>query len=128
MAINIWDVMTFYGDKRNDLVMSDVYADVGNFTTPDLPIGRYDFSMSFTTLFDRNNFKEFFRFSTDGGLNWNEFASTTSSKIDAKAYTYNFTKENYSGVTHMIVQARKETGAGDMTVQFSDCSIKRVGR
>jgi len=128
MAINIWDVVTFYGDKTSDLTMSDVYSDIGNFTTPDLPKGRYDFSMSFTTIFDRNNFKEFFRFSTDGGATWNEFAAQTSSKIDAKAYTYNFTKENYSGVTHMIVQARKETGAGNMIVLFSDSAIKRVGR
>ena len=128
MAINIWDVMTFYGDKRNDLVMSETYSDIGNFTTPDLPLGRYEFSINFTTIFDRTNKKEYFRFSIDGGVTWFEFAAETSSKIDAKAYSYSFTLEGFSGVTNMIAQARKETGAGVMDVKFSDCSIKRVGR
>ena len=131
--MELFEILTFYGDKRNsgsDTALADVpetYIEIGSFDTPDLPNGRYELGVSVTSTFDRTNKSEFLRWSDDGGSTWDEFSSEPQDKTDDKPHYYAYTKENYSGVKQFRLEARKETGAGTMIVNFADCWIKRVG-
>ena len=123
----LFSIMTHHGDKNSNIAVQDVYNDLVNIVTPiALPLGSYEFGFSLTMTYDQVNKSEFIRFSIDGGSSWTEFQTEPSDKLDETPFMYQFFKNDISGITNMIVQARKQDAAGVMHVAFADCWIKRV--
>ena len=122
----IFDILRFEVDKRQDLTMTDVYTEVGNVSVLGADLGTYEYGVSLTSIFDQTNKSEFIRFSTDGGTVWYELSSEPADKTDDNPSVYNFFLEGVSGDLNFQVQARKEDASGVMLIHFVDTYIRRV--
>ena len=123
---DIFDILRFEVDKTSDLTMTDTYQEIGNVEMLDAELGTYEYGFSVTHSFDSTTTSEMFRMSLDDGATWDEYIIEPKDKTDEIFDSYNFFKVGMSGDLSLILEARQETSAGVMVVQFADVFIRRV--
>ncbi len=124
----LFDILTYDFQKAPaNLDVPDTFVDIANLVAPTRPAGVYEMGMSITWTFDRTNRSAYMRFSGNGGTTWNDFTAEPKDSTDANVIYYAYPKI-YDGVAplQIQVQARKETAAGTLAVNFVDVWIKRI--
>ncbi len=122
----LFGLLNFNVDKRQNLLMSSVYGEIGNVSLLGAVVGTYEFGFSLTLNFDQANKSEFVRFSLDGGATWTEFQTDIGNSTTDTPLMYQFYKEGLSGDLSLQVEARKEDATGIMNIIFVDTWIRRV--
>jgi len=122
----IFDILRFEVDKRENLTIPETYTEIANVTMTDAELGDYEYGVSMTHTFDSTTTSVYRRMSSDGGVTWREFILEPSDTTDNVAGSYNFFRLQVSGDLNIIVQARKETSAGTLIVGSMDAYIRRV--
>jgi hypothetical protein len=70
----VLNVMTYDYDKASNILnIPETYTQLNDYTSPSRPAGVYEVGMSFTWDFTIVSRSAYFRWTTDGGTNWNEF-------------------------------------------------------
>ena len=123
----ILNVMTYDYDKASGILnIPETYTELNNFTSPSRPAGVYEVGMSLTWDFTIVNRSAYFRWSTDGGVVWNEFVSEPKDVQDKMALYYQYPFNHGGGPLSIITQMRKEDALGVLNVPFSDVWFRRV--
>ena len=126
-SAEILNVMTYDYNKAQDiLAIPDTYTELNNYTSPSRPAGIYEVGMSFTWDFTIVNRSAYFRWTTDGGGNWNEFISEPKDVQDKQGVYYQYPVDHPGGPMSITTQMRKEDGLGVLNVTFSDVWFRRV--
>ena len=90
------------------VVTNNVYEEVCTLTTDSRPTGVYQITFSKLHTLNNVNNSAYFRFSTDGGLTWEEIRMETNSIADVIPSTIILPYMHAGGIAEFIVQARKE--------------------
>ncbi len=116
---------TYDYSKAKDIIdVGDAYILISELiVTRDA--GVYELGVSTTYTFDRSGHSVYLRFSTDGGISWNEFASAHVNKTDATAEYYAFPHNHTGGTIQIRVEAKKDTSSGQLDINFLDIWIER---
>jgi len=124
----IFEILTYDYTKAVDInAIPEVYTPVVGMVTPSRPVGIYEMGLSLTYNFSVANKSVFMRFSTDGGVSWNEFTAEPKDTTDDEPHFYQFPMEHVGGAVDMQIEARKEDANGVLNVHFADIWFKRVG-
>jgi hypothetical protein len=124
---SILAIMTYDYDKASNILnIPETYTELNNLVTPARPAGVYEVGLSFTWQFDIANRSALFRWSTDGGVIWNEFQSEPKDVSDKSATYYQYPFVHPGGTMQIATQARKQDANGTFDVTFSDVWFRRV--
>lgn len=124
-----WDPLaTFDYHKTNSpIAVGDSWTEI-NALAIDRPAGLYVWAVSVTWVFDSSNRSAEFRFSTDGGQTWGEaWRLEPSDNTNRHPLFYSFPVQHAGGPRSVIMQARKLSAQGVLTVTYSDLWYQRVG-
>ncbi len=125
--MELFDIQAYDFDKQKDILdIGDVYKRL-NTLSVNRVAGIYELGLSISWTFNRTTSSVFLRFSTDGGVTWEEFEAEPKDATDSNATYYAFPKAHLGGTIGIIVEARKETSAKVFNVQFSDVWVDRKG-
>ena len=124
--MEFYDVNRFELDIATDLTMTEVYSEVTNVEMLDVEEGTYEYGMSGVHSFDQSITSVYRRMSIDGGVTWQEVILEPSDNTNIIANSYQFYIQGVSGDLSLIVQARKETVTGVLTIHSANAWIKRV--
>ena len=123
----LFDVLTYDYAKAQDILnIPDTYTELVALLTPSRPVGVYELGMSLTYNLDTANRSVFLRFTTDGGVSWNEFSAEPKDSTDDEPHFYQFPVTHAGGAKDIQIQARKEAATGVLDVHFADTWFKRV--
>jgi hypothetical protein len=123
----VLNVMTYDYDKASNILnIPETYTQLNDYTSPSRPAGVYEVGMSFTWDFSLVSRSAYFRWTTDGGTNWNEFISEPKDVQDRSAVYYQYPFNHAGGTMNIITQMRKEDALGTLNVTFSDVWFRRV--
>lgn len=123
----IFDILRFEVDKRQDITLPETYTEVANVDLLGAELGKYEYGVSMTHSFDSVTTSVYRRVSIDGGTTWKEFILEPSDITNNVAGSYFFFGIGVSGDLSITVQARKETTAGVLVIGAVDAYIRRVG-
>jgi hypothetical protein len=124
---DILDVMTYDYNKASGFTnLPETYSTLNDYTSPSRPAGVYEVGMSFTYDFDQANRSVYFRWSTDGGTNWNEFVAEPKDVQDKSAVYYQYPFSHPGGTMQIETQIRKEDVNGILNAPFADVWFRRV--
>ena len=122
----LFSILTYDYNKAQDILdIPDTYTPLASVSA-DREAGVYELGLSVSWTFDRTTNSAFIRFSIDDGVTWNEFEAEPKDKTNINATYYAFPHVHSGGAISMEIEAKKETGAGALDVQFADVWIQRV--
>lgn len=121
-----WDINAFAVDIRANLTMTENYQEVASTELLGAELGTYEYGVSGVHSYDQANLSEYRRVSIDGGDTWSEVIMEPSDSSNVRATSYQFYVVGASGDLSIVVQGRKETATGVMTVHNVNAWIKRV--
>jgi len=106
-------------------VTDDVYEEIARLTTPSRVAGTYKLSQSMLYSLNSTTTSAYFRFSLDGGSNWNEIRREPKDNTDTLPSAYTSTYVHTGGVFEVIIQSRKESAGDILTVAILDVIFER---
>ena len=106
-------------------VVDDTYETIAELITPSRPAGTYEMLVSMVWTYSTAARSAFYRWSSDGGATWKELSTETKDKTNTENFSYSFPKSLASGITHLILQARKEGANDEMIVQHANLVVER---
>jgi len=123
----IKDFYTYdYESKINTIVTSDSYVEVSRLTTLSRDAGTYSVTNSMMYSYDNTNRSAFFRFSLDGGANWNEIRKEPKDNTDKLPESYTTTiVRTGADIFDIIIQARVEDATDTLTIYKLDIMLER---
>jgi len=122
--------MAYFYDKQSAITITQTdpaYQQIASIAYNNAPPGVYEYRISLSHTIDSVVNSSLFRFSIDGGVNWDTFRTEAKDISDVVPLYYAFPKE-YASITSLslIIEAAK-TNAGDtMVVTFVDAIIAQV--
>ena len=124
----LFDILTYDFNKASDVLnVPETYTPVVSMVTPSRVAGTYEFGVSLTYNFDVANRSVFMRFSTDGGVTWNESSAEPKDTTDDEPHVYLFPYVYAGGILDAQLEMRKQDATGVLNVNFADLWFKRVG-
>ena len=125
----VWHPVYKYA-KTENIVVTTVqpnWQEVGRLVVGSVTDAVYEYKFSTTYQYDTASRSAYFRFSTDGGITWNEFISEPSDSTNQIPQTYFYPKPVTAGVhPDIIVEMAKESGANTLTLKFLDIILQQV--
>ena len=136
-SVQIMDIMTLDYDKLAapipDLAFNS-YANVGSpnanqmevrvQVTPSAGVYLFGISMQYTVVGSNTGTIDY-RFTFNGGSNWNNFTKEVSGNDDTVAIEYMFPYVHGGGALDLVFQATKQNGS--ISVEFADIWFQRMG-
>lgn len=112
--------------KVVDVNVQDTWTDVCTVEAAENPHATFEYKLSTSFTLDTAIHSALFRFSIDGGSNWDEITLEPSDATNKQSPTYFFPKDvlKDAGLS-LILQARKEDAADVMMILYADVIIEK---
>jgi len=126
----IKDIQTNYYYKKvaGSSTTSNTYTQLNRLTVTTPPSGVYEYKFSMTWNYNSTTKSAYFRFSTDGGVTWNEVRKEAKDVTDNYpvfyAFPYVFTQTGTDDID-LIVEYRTETNGDVLNVSYIDIVAER---
>ncbi len=137
-----WDLVALSGDggagvtfvpfyeytKAVDVTIPDAnYVDVAEVKVDGVDASTYEYKFSASYTIDSVSNPANFRYSIDGGVNWDYFSKENKDASDITSIDYFFPKPHNDGDTVQLkLQAAKSSASNTMVVTFADVIIQKV--
>jgi len=109
-----------YEKVKDQVTTSATYAPLASMVTPDRIAGTYEIKISATFTYDTITKSAYFRWSIDGGTNWEEFNVEPKDTTDKKALDYSFPMEHLGGAKDIRLEYKCEADGNTLTVLFAN--------
>jgi len=109
-----------YKKVKDQVTTSDAYAPLVSMATPAREAGTYEIKISSTFTYNTTGKSAFFRWSIDGGTNWEEFSVEPKDVTDKKALSYDFPYEHLGGAIDIRLEFKCESASNTLTVLFAN--------
>ena len=114
-----------YIKKTAITVTDDTYEEIARLTTPSRVAGVYKLSQSMLYSLNSTTTSAYFRFSSDGGITWNEIRREPKDNTDVLPSAYTSTVVHTGGIFDLIIQSRKGAAGDVLTISIVDVIFER---
>lgn len=120
------DTPTYDYKKVTDFITtSDTYVSLAELITPTREAGTYEIKISTTFTYNSISKSAYFRWSIDGGTNWEEFSVEPKDFTDKKAMSYSFPYPYLGGVMDIKLECKCEASSDTLDVLFANIVFER---